>query len=325
MPKYRYTLLGIVGFILLCFTASLWAFYYEPLSIEALTKNADVILVGQCVNKQSEFVAGHFETRVTIKVTEYLKGNLGKEVTLTTLGGEVTSPIPIGQYVTGVPQFTVGEEVLVFLSTKEQEIMKKRLEALKKGSIPEGWKKSLSRSTLATSPIVVGQWQGKFTILTDPNTGEKRVTRFRLESLGYAHNDAVARKLYALIEKTAQQSPESAEKIRNQVENILMTSGKPLPEQTTVQTQKPYDKNSKPEVIYVRKGKDNKISFVPAPRHITADELVKEKERAKQRARLDVSAKDAQSSFDTTFRTVFPRFNTLKRLSEIKREIKEHL
>ena len=76
MPKYRYTLLGIVGFILLCFTASLWAFYYEPLSIEALTKNADVILVGQCVNKQSEFVAGHFETRVTIKVTEYLKGNL---------------------------------------------------------------------------------------------------------------------------------------------------------------------------------------------------------------------------------------------------------
>lgn len=326
MSKYRFAVFGTI-IVLLCLGVSGWAFYYKPLSIEELTKNADVILIGQCVDKQSEFVAGHFETRVTIRVSEYLKGKLGKEVTITTLGGETTTPIPVGQYVSGVPQFTVGEEVLVFLSTKEQAIMKKRLAELKNRPIPESWKNSLSRSTLAISPIVVGQWQGKFTILTDPNTGEKRVTRFNLESLGYAHSDLVARKLYALIEKTAQKSPEDAEKLKAQVENILISRGKPLPSQASAPIPTSSNRESNQEVMvgYMSKQQGNKITYAPAPRHVTAEEIMKEREKKKLQSQVDTLSKGNQSTFDTKFRMYFPRFKTLKKLSDIKREIKENL
>jgi hypothetical protein len=76
--------------------------------------------------------------------------------------------------------------------------------------------------------VVLGLWQGKYTVLTDPDTGEKRLTRFRMESLGYAHSDTVATKLQSLIVQTRETDPDKADELQGKLQNILDEEEQPL-------------------------------------------------------------------------------------------------
>ena len=205
------------------------AISYIQLSLEELAANSDVIVIGTCVSKKTDFIAGHFETQMTFSTQEYLKGDMGSEISITLPGGEITEPLPLGQYVTGLPQFVTGEDVVLFLDTKSVQRKQKAMADRLNKSMPDALKKDLQKSTLPSSPDVVGYWQGKYTILTDPASGEKRVTRLRLETMGFVHEDQLARQLYSLVLRTKEQSPTKAKDLEQKVKNLLESQGKQLP------------------------------------------------------------------------------------------------
>jgi len=180
-------LLALLG---LC-TASAMAVYMKKLSIEEIAKRADVICIGTVAKKESRWVSGHIETTMTINVSEYLKGNIGGVVEITQMGGVLEEPIPIAQHVTGVPEFYTNEEVLLFLSTQKREF----------AFTPP--KPRNPKSRLLDSPQVVGLAQGKYSIITDPRTGEKRVTRFGLGDIGILSYGKSADKAFKALTQPA--------------------------------------------------------------------------------------------------------------------------
>ncbi len=331
MLKTKHLVLISIVCLLLGLTIMSEAIVYRPLTVKDMSKKADAILVGKCEGKECEFVAGHFETRVKIKVEEYLKGDLGSEVTLTIPGGQVEEPIPLGQYVSGTPQFVKGEEVLLFLSTKETQLMKKRLEEYKSNAnMPEAWKQSIDRSTLGSSPVVVGSWQGKYTVLTDAQTGEQRVTRFRLESLGYVHSDKVADKLYSMIVQTSDESPEKAREIQEKVDNILAPQEVPQTEEESAAAQgllpparlevkSSYsnlpDEKAKEKALKTEK----KIRELHKP--MTFEDLKKIKADKEGGMAKHTITDERDVVRSKNFSTALPSFNKLQRLSEFKEEI----
>ena len=84
-------------------------------SIEKLSNEADMILTGKVVERESQWDAGKTKilTKVKIKVDEYLKDESNqKEIFVTQLGGEVGG---IGEIYSHMPRFKNDEEVLLFL------------------------------------------------------------------------------------------------------------------------------------------------------------------------------------------------------------------
>jgi hypothetical protein len=116
-----------------------------PADLWDLTRSADAIAYGRIVDVRT-FVAPvtrRIEREITFGVTEYYKGGLGPSVTFTVPGGQ------FGHYRTvmvGSPEFTEGEEVVLFLGTAG-----------------------------AASPYIVGFAQGVFRVVPDTRTGERFV------------------------------------------------------------------------------------------------------------------------------------------------------
>jgi hypothetical protein len=112
---------------------------FQKLSLERLTWEADLIVRGR-IQKLSTKEApdrSDIATRVDVLVTEQWKGSKVTSLVLSHPGGSVGR---ITQAVPGVPHFSPGEEVILFLQ--------------KEGSYF----------------VTVGGMQGKFVIKTDPST-----------------------------------------------------------------------------------------------------------------------------------------------------------
>jgi hypothetical protein len=91
----------------------------EKLSVESLTLGAAWILVGTVVDLESEWNNERtlIYTHVTVAVEDHIKGALEQtEVNVTVPGGQVGD---VGVSVSGVPEFSKGEEVLLFLEENE--------------------------------------------------------------------------------------------------------------------------------------------------------------------------------------------------------------
>ena len=86
----------------------------EPLSTEALVARSSSIVRGRVERLDVVDVQGRFVTRVTLSVSDVLKGPspAGAQVIVETLGG---TRGPISQRVAGEARFTVGEDVVVCL------------------------------------------------------------------------------------------------------------------------------------------------------------------------------------------------------------------
>jgi hypothetical protein len=119
----------------------------RPMSLEQMTERADMIFTGRVAGKRAEWNAERTRiyTYVTFEVDRYLKGGTESGVaTVRLLGGQV------GRYLVqlpGTPQFTIGEEVLLFCAGQQARI-----------------------------PSVLGLSLGKFTITNSAN-GERIIKR----------------------------------------------------------------------------------------------------------------------------------------------------
>lgn len=82
-------------------------------TVEDLARQADVIAVGKVTATRSGWDQAHnrIVTSVTVNVGEYLKGNEGNDLTITTLGGEVNG---VGEWYSHTARFKTEEEVVVF-------------------------------------------------------------------------------------------------------------------------------------------------------------------------------------------------------------------
>jgi hypothetical protein len=88
-----------------------------PASLGDLVTGARAIVHGQVVAIEPRWADGRrqIETLVTVRAEEYLKGNLGSEVTFKVPGGQMG---PYRRVVVGAPIFREGEEVVVFLNAQ---------------------------------------------------------------------------------------------------------------------------------------------------------------------------------------------------------------
>jgi hypothetical protein len=116
---HREKVAGMVGAILLLLLASpivTEAATVEPMTLDQMAKRAEAIFIGKVVGRRADFNAqrNRIYTYVTLEVERYLKGGGGeREMTIRLWGGQVG---PYTSYVPGTPQFTDGEEVLLFCS-----------------------------------------------------------------------------------------------------------------------------------------------------------------------------------------------------------------
>ncbi len=118
-----------------------------PVPEEALIRAAAAIVIGRVQRIESHTATGgRIVTDITMAVDEVLKGQLSAtEITLRQTGGRVGN---VHAWVDGSPEFEVGERVLVFVR-----------------QLPDG--------TLR----VVHLFQGKFSIVVDPASGEETAQR----------------------------------------------------------------------------------------------------------------------------------------------------
>lgn len=119
----------------------------RAMNLEQMTDRADMIFTGRVLGKRAEWNAERTRiyTYVTFEVDRYLKGGTESRVaTVRQLGGQV------GRYLAqlpGTPQFTIGEDVLLFCAGQQARV-----------------------------PSVLGLSLGKFTI-TDSPSGDRYVKR----------------------------------------------------------------------------------------------------------------------------------------------------
>jgi hypothetical protein len=91
----------------------------KHLSTDELSKQAEVVAVGKVSDVKSQWDKNksRIVTQVTMAVGEYLKGNAGGLMTITTLGGEVDG---VGEWYSHSPRFKNAEDVVVFAKRDKQ-------------------------------------------------------------------------------------------------------------------------------------------------------------------------------------------------------------
>ena len=89
-----------------------------PADLATLVSGARAVVHGHVVAVEPRWVEGRrrIESLVTLSVEEYLKGNLGDEVTFKVPGGQMG---PYRSFMVGAPSFAEGDEVVVFLSAQQ--------------------------------------------------------------------------------------------------------------------------------------------------------------------------------------------------------------
>jgi hypothetical protein len=143
----------LVTFLLTASTmTSLEATVGVPADLSTLVADAQVIVHGRVVQLEGRASGDGLgiETLVTLQVTSYLKGDLGRELTFVARGGQ------LGRYrsiVSGAPRFGEGQEVVLFLGAKPPAM-----------------------------PHVIRLGQGAFRVSVDQRTGAKTIRRQPLAS-----------------------------------------------------------------------------------------------------------------------------------------------
>jgi hypothetical protein len=149
MPKPTPGLLPILAFLLTPLSAAAETVIGGPLSIDELCQRAELVLIGRVVAVAGEWNDARtvIQTRVQVVAEESLKGpaRAKERVELVQLGGKVGE---ITSAVGGAPSFSVGERVLLFISRKPDGVLG-----------------------------LVGQFQGKFQVETDPVTKAELAVR----------------------------------------------------------------------------------------------------------------------------------------------------
>ena len=145
--------------ILLGFTAVPNATVLLPADLAELVAGARAIVHGQITDVRTQWIDGcrRIDSFVTIEVTSYFKGDLGRTVTFRVPGGQ------LGAYrsvLVGAPILTPGDEVVLFLGAREPSV-----------------------------PYVLGLSQGVFRVVIERQSGRRVVTPPAL----FARSDGIER------------------------------------------------------------------------------------------------------------------------------------
>ncbi len=128
------------------------------MNLDELTGAARVVARGKCISSEARLDGGYIWTFTTFDVGETLKGSAASQITVRLLGGKVGH---MKSTVDGVPEFTRGEEVYLFLEP-----------------------------TRAGDLSVTGWVQGTFRVRSDVQTGKEVVTQ---DSAAFATFDPATR------------------------------------------------------------------------------------------------------------------------------------
>src|SRR5262245_24604045 len=133
-------LLTLLAFVLLAGPAS--ASVVIPPADDDLIVRADAVIVGRVTDIEShDNQQGKLRTYITIAIDEVLKGTLAQPtLTIRELGGHVGN---LGGWVFANPEFSVGEQVLLFLDQRDDGTLR-----------------------------VLYFYLGKFSVITDPGSGD---------------------------------------------------------------------------------------------------------------------------------------------------------
>ena len=125
----------------------------RKLSLEDMVSAANSIVVGECTETRTEWLAKKIYTIASVRIEQCVKGeeSPGEKIEVYILGGRVREPIPIKMHVPGAAQIASGEEMVLFLQ--------------KRSFTTRAGQKGYYR--------IVGMAQGKVPVSTDPKTGQK--------------------------------------------------------------------------------------------------------------------------------------------------------
>lgn len=117
-----------------------------PADLAALSRSAEVIVVGRCLESRTLWSADHTRiyTDTTVEVGRAVKGASGAKLVVRQLGGEIDGK---GMIAAGVVRLVPGEEAVLFLTPEVEGVRR-----------------------------IYGLHQGRLTVATDPATGRKTVS-----------------------------------------------------------------------------------------------------------------------------------------------------
>ncbi|MCL5270798.1 MAG: hypothetical protein M1457_09685, partial [bacterium] len=142
----------------------------KPLSFEELVAKSDQIYTATCVSRKAEFRNGHIVTTYKLQPVDVWKGDPKRdksgEVEFEEQGGALEGAVPLATYVPGMADIGKSEEVLLF--TQNPQPPAREIQGVEHKA-----------ALRADTPRITGFSQGRFSIIRNPVTGEKLVTRVR--------------------------------------------------------------------------------------------------------------------------------------------------
>ena len=163
----------------------------RPVTLDEVIDQSDLIFVAVVGSKTSSFRAGNIVTTYKLKPSDVWQGQLALDsdgtVTVEELGGSLNGTLPLAQHITGRTPMIVGEEVLLFTKTYNPG--------------PTLLQQGVTTSLTVGSPILVSLTLGRYSVLTDSDTGRRYVVRPDLGSQVSVAGDFSLRTYLATQEK----------------------------------------------------------------------------------------------------------------------------
>jgi hypothetical protein len=107
---------ALVFLFMVAFVPGVSATTARLLSNQALAVEADVIVIGRCLDVRTRWTGRTLVTVATVEVKESLNGGGGSTVTVILPGGvDANRPVPVMMTFAGAPHIAPGEDVFLFL------------------------------------------------------------------------------------------------------------------------------------------------------------------------------------------------------------------
>src|SRR5262245_25083274 len=100
--------------LILIFTSALSGTTVQRLGLDELVKKAHTIVVGKVTGSRTYWSTDKklILTDYAIDVDESIKGQIGRTISVTTIGGKIDD---VELYVSGMPSFQKGEDTVLFI------------------------------------------------------------------------------------------------------------------------------------------------------------------------------------------------------------------
>ncbi len=116
----------LIGVMIIIFIPYLGATTFRATTFQKMIEESDLVVEGTCVEKSSRFVGNIIMTVADIEVHSVLKGQEGRKekgndnIQIAYVGGEVESPLPLGQKVHGGVNLEIGDRAYLFLNVPDR-------------------------------------------------------------------------------------------------------------------------------------------------------------------------------------------------------------